>query len=92
MSLDKRQAFLESYPHRLQELRLKIDSVPEELQPHFRSAVDEAERRHDQMQKNSSEIADMVGDLRLMVEYANFHVEACRRELREVDPHGRFQL
>ena len=92
MSSDKRTAFLETFPRRLDELRLKTESLPEEQRPYFRSAIDSAERQHNRMQENCSQIRDTVADLGLIVEHTKFHVEACRRELRQVDPHGHFQL
>ena len=92
MSSVKRESFLESYPRRLDELRRKIDSLPEQQRPAFLSAVDQAERQHNRMQKTCAGIHDTLADMGLMVAHTKCHVEACRRELRQVDPHGHFQL
>ena len=91
-SSDSSKVFLENYPKRLAELRLKIESLPEQQRPFFHSAVDEAERQHYRTQGQCARIRDMEADLGLIVQHAKFHVEACRRELRQIDPHGRFQI
>ena len=92
MSSDRRKAFLENYPNRLAELRSKIESLPEQQRPFFHSAVDEAERQHHRTQEQCAKIRNIDADLGLIVEHTKFHVEACRRELRQSDPHGRFQI
>ncbi len=92
MSSHKRRAFREDFPRRLAQLRLKIDSLPEQRQAFFHAAVDQAQRQHTLMQEQSAKICDMDADLGLLVEHTKFHVEACRRELRLLDPQGHFQL
>ncbi len=92
MSNQERGAFREDFPGRLAQLRLKIDSLPEQRQAFFHTAVDQAERRHTRMQEQSAKICDMAADLGLLVEHTKFHVAACRRELRLLDPQGHFQL
>ncbi len=81
-----------SVRRQLDGLRLKIDSLPQQQRPFFHTAVDEAERQYDRMQKRCAAIQDMTGDLGLIVAHTKFDVEACRRELKVLDPHGRFQL
>jgi len=44
------------------------------------------------MWASSARIDDMVADPGLIVEHTKFHVAACRRELCELDPEGRFSL
>lgn len=92
MSSHKTNTFIETFPQRLDELRLKTESLPEGQRLYFQSAIDSAERQHNRLQKNCAEIRDTVADLGLTVEHTKFHVEACRRELRQVDPHGHFRL
>lgn len=92
MSNQKRRAFKQDFPRRLAQLRLKIDSLPERRQAFFHTAVDQTERQHARMQEQSAKICDMAADLGLLVEHTKFHVAACRRELRLLDPQGHFQL
>ncbi len=92
MSSSSRTVLLENYPKRLAELRSKIESLPEQQRPFFHSAVDGAEQQHNRIQKQCARIRDLEADLGLIVEHTKFHVEACRRELRQIDPHGRFHI
>ncbi len=92
MSSDRRKALRKDYPKRLAELRSKIESLPEQQRPFFHSAVDDAEHQHNRMQKQCASIRDLDADLGLIVAHAKFHVAACRRELRQLDPHERFQI
>gem|GEM_PF-2649333 len=82
----------EEFNHRLDALRSKIDTVPKQHREMLRAAADKAQEQHERMRNTSARIDDMVADLGLMVEHTKFHVAACRQELREVDPEGRFPL
>ncbi len=82
----------EQFHRQLNELRAKIDSVPEEHHTVLRAGADKAQEQHEHMRRTSATIDDMVADLGLIVEHTKFHLAACRRELREVDPEGRFQI
>ena len=86
-----RMASAEFY-RRLGELRAKIDSVPEQHRAVLRAGADKAQEQHEHMRRTSARIDDMVADLGLIVEHTKFHLAACRSELRELDPAGRFQL
>ena len=80
------------FHHRLDALRSKIDSVPEQHRAALRAGADKAQEQHEHMRHTCAWIDDMVADLGLMVEHTKFHVAACRRELRELDSEGRFQI
>lgn len=82
----------EEFYRRLRALREKIDSVPEQHRAVLRAGADKMQEQHERMRCTCARIDDMVADLGLIVEYAKFHVAACRRELRELGPHGRFQV
>ena len=82
----------EEFYRQLNELRAKIDSVPEEHRAVLRAGADKAQEQHEDMRRTSARIDDMVADLGLIVEHTKFHLAACRRELREPDPAGRFQI
>lgn len=88
----RRRMTSEEFHHRLDKLRSEIDSVPEQHRALLRAAADQAQEQHEQMRGISARIDDMVADLGLIVEHTKFHVAACRRELRELDPEGRFSL
>ncbi len=92
ISSDRTRAFRENYPKRLAELRSKIESLPEQQRPFFHWAVDDAQHQHNRMQKRCASIRDTDADLGLIVAHAKFHVAACRRELRQIDPHERFRI
>jgi hypothetical protein len=80
----------EEFYHRLDALRAKIDSVPEQHRTALRVGADKAQEQHERMRHTSVWIDDMVADLGLMVEHTKFHVAACRRELHELDPQWPF--
>jgi len=82
----------EEFYRRLNEVRAKIDSVPEQHRAALRAGADKAQEQHEHMRHTCAWIDDMVADLGLVVEHTKFHVAACRRELRELDPGGRFQI
>jgi acetyl-CoA carboxylase carboxyltransferase component len=82
----------EEFYRQLSEVRAKIDSVPEEHRAVLRAGADKAQEQHEHMRRTSARIDDMVADLGLIVEHTKFHLAACRRELREPDPAGRFQI
>ena len=58
------KAFGESFLRCVEEIRLKIDSLPQEQQPELRAALDRARRQHNQMQHDCAAIRQMVGDVR----------------------------
>ena len=78
----------EEFHHRLDELRSKVDSVPEQHRAVLRAGADKAQEQHERMRH----IRARIDDMGLTVEHTKFHVAACRRELRELDPEGRFQI
>ncbi len=82
----------EEFYRQLNELRAKINSVPEEHRAVLRAGANKAQEQHEHMRRTSAWIDNMVADLGLLVEHTKFHLAACRRELRELDPAGRFQL
>ncbi len=77
---------------RLDALRARIDSVPEQHRAELRAAADKTQEQHEDMRRTSARIDDMVADMGLIVEHTKFHLAACRSELRELDPAGRFQI
>ena len=64
----------------LDELRSKIELLPEERRPTLRAYAHRAEQQHKRMQRDCASVRDAVDDLRLIVAYTKFHVEACRLE------------
>ena len=82
----------EEFYHRLDALRSKIDSVPEQHREMLRAATDKAQEQHERMQRTCDWIDGMMADLGLVVEHTKFDVAACRRELRELKPEGRFRI
>jgi hypothetical protein len=76
----------------LNDVRAKIDSIPEVHRAALRAGADSAEVQYERMRRTSASIDDMVANLGLIVEHTKFHVAACRRELRQRDPKGLLQL
>ncbi len=82
----------EEFCHRLDALRSKIDSVPEQHREMLRAAMDKAQEQHERMRQTCDWIDVMVADVGLIVEYTKFDVAACRREIHELEPEGRFRI
>ena len=82
----------ETFHRDLNRLRSQIDAVPEQHREMLKAAADQAQAQHECMWGTRGRIENMVADLGLIVEHTKFHLDACRRELREVDPEGRFSL
>ncbi len=82
----------ETFYRRLDELKSKIDSVPEQYRTQLREAAANAQRQQERMERNCARTGDIVADMGLVVEHAKFHIAACRAELRELDPQQRFEL
>lgn len=82
----------EAFYRRLDELKAKIDSVAEQYRPQLREALATARRQQEQVERNCANVRDVVADIGLVVEHAKFHVAACRRELRELDPQRHAEL
>lgn len=73
---------------RLDTLRSKIDTVPEQFRATLRAAADKAQEQYERRRRICAQIDDMVADLGLIVEHTKFHLAACRRELRPVYREG----
>jgi hypothetical protein len=91
-SFARNALFDRKFREELGRLRARIETVPAAHRKQLLSFADVAQEQHEKMRETSRWIDDMVADLGLTVEHTNFHVEACRRELRELDPEGRFQI
>jgi hypothetical protein len=81
--------FDQKFRTEINRLRAEIETVPEEFTALLKQAVDTAEEQHERMRKTSLWIDDMVADIGLYTQHAVFTVDACRRELRAIDPIGK---
>ena len=79
MSSDRSKAFEKSFLRSLEEIRLKIDSLPQEQQPELREALDRARQQHDQMQHDCAAIRQMVGGVRPTKAHVKFDRQASSR-------------
>ena len=87
MSSDRQARFKERYDRQLRQLRLTIDSLPEELRPHFHALVDQKEREYARLQKKAQRTCDIADDLALAATHAAFHLEATWREVQQSREH-----
>jgi len=58
----RRRMTSEEFHHRLDALRSKIDTVPEQHREMLRAAAEEAEEQHQRMQQRGARIDGMVAD------------------------------
>lgn len=83
MSGDRRTKFRERYRRQLKQLRVTVDSLPDELRPHFQTLLDEKERECLRLQEEAQRTCDIADDLTLAATHAAFHLEATWREVKE---------
>jgi len=83
MSSDRRKRFSERYQRQLGQLRLTIDSLPEELRPHFHVLLDEKEEECLRLQEKARRACDIADDLSLAATHAAFHLEATWGEVND---------
>jgi len=83
MSSDRQARFKERYDRQLRQLRLTIDSLPDELRPHFHALADQKERECSRLQLKARRTCDIADDLALAATHAAFHLEASWREMKE---------
>ncbi len=82
MSSDRRTRFRECYRRQLRQLRLTIDSLPDELRPHFQTLLDEKEQECLRLQQEAERACNIADDLTLAATHAAFHMEATWREVQ----------
>ena len=82
MSSDRRTKFRERYRRQLSQLRLTIDSLPDELRPHFQTLLDEKEQECLRLQEEAELACNIANDLALAASHAAFHLEATWREVQ----------
>ena len=83
MSGDRRTRFRERHLRQLKQLRVTIDSLPDELRPHFQTLLDRKEQECLRLQEEAERTCDIADDLALAATHAAFHIEATWRELTE---------
>ena len=81
MPSDRQKKFRERYERQLKQLRLTIDSLPDELRPHFRALLDEKQQECSRLQEKAQIACDLANDLSLAATNAGFHLEATWREV-----------
>ncbi len=91
MSNDRHTRFREEYRRQVRELRLTIDSLPEDLRPHLRKLVDENEQACLRLQDEAQHTCGIADDLSLATTRCLFHIEATWREMQE-NPRGSTSL
>lgn len=92
MAQTHRRKTNEMFHRDLARIRSRIERVPEQYREMLKAAADEAEAQQERIWSSRARIEDMLADLGLIVEHTQFHVAACQRELRHLDPEGRFSL
>jgi len=73
----------ENFQHQIEQLRTKVDSLPDDLRPHFLSLLDQKEkdclRLRDEMERTCS----LADDLSLKATHVMFSLEATWREVQQ---------
>jgi len=87
MSGDRRTRFRERHLRQLKQLRVTIDSLPDELRPHFHTLLDEKEQECLRLRKEAQRTCDIADDLALAATHAAFHLEATWREVQQSREH-----
>lgn len=82
MASDRRTKFRERFRRQLRQLRLAIDSLPDELRPHLYALADEKEQECLRLQEEAEHACDVADDLTLAATHAAFHIEATWREVQ----------
>ena len=82
MSRRGKATISESFLQRLDELRAKIDLLPQEQHQHFHKLADDAERQCEKLQKDNETIRVMLDDLRLIEKQVRLDGKTSQREIR----------
>ncbi len=67
----------------MNQLRTKVDSLPEILRPHFHSLLDQKEQECLQLQETTEHTCDLADDRSLAATHAIFSLEVAWRELQQ---------
>ncbi len=86
---DHKSTTRESFQRKLEELRLRVDLLPEEQCPHLHKWTNAAEERHQQRPVNGAGIREMLDELRLIEKCVKSVVQVTRREARVARRHRR---
>ncbi len=80
MSSERQTSPRGRYRRQLNQLRLKIDSLPDDIRPHFRAMLDEKEQECKRIQEEAQRTCDIADDLALAATHIAVHLEATWRE------------
>jgi hypothetical protein len=80
--LSRRQA-KESFHQQMEQLRMKVDSLPENLRPHFHSLLDQREEDCLRLRKEMERTCGLADDLSLKATHIMFSLEATWREWQQ---------
>lgn len=58
-------SFNQIFHDEMNSIRLKIESLPAEMRPHFQQLADDAENLHHEMQAECEKMRDMIDDMRM---------------------------
>ena len=78
---DKQAAKRKDFRAKLNRLRARIDSLPEEQRSEYQQLVEGAETQCRKLEENFDTIRDTLADLRLFAKAAQFNIEASCREV-----------
>lgn len=82
MPLREPTDFSQQFCRQLEQIRAKIESLPEQWRPYFRALANQAEERHRDMERNYIRVCDLVDDMRLNEASVKFDLWAAAQNLR----------
>ena len=73
----------ESFHHRMEQLRTKVDSLLGDLRPHFRLLLEQEEEECVRLRKEMERTCDLADDLSLKTTHMMFNLESTWRECQQ---------
>ena len=73
----------ENFHRQVEQLRTKVDSLPEDLRPHFRLLLEQKEEECLRLRKEMERTCDLADDLSLKATHVMFSLEATWRERQQ---------
>jgi len=73
----------ENFQHQIDQLRTKVDSLPETLRPHFHLLLEQKEEECLRLRKEMERTCDLADDLSLKATHVMFSLESTWRERQQ---------
>jgi len=82
MSLHEQTAFSRRFHQQLDRIRAKIEALPEDLRPYFRSLADQAAEHHRSMESECARVRGLIDDMRLNEATVRFDLWSASENIR----------